>query len=136
MAAFLGLVTTWVSRCGIWLYWVSSTRLGSIRIMRTCSGVERIRIDVMIELMHDDLPAPVWPAMSRWGMVARFISTEVPEMSRPTPTSSGWVARRASSEVRMSPRATTWRSSLGTSTPMAWRPGMGAMMRTSGDAMA
>ena len=27
------------------------------------------------ELMQDDLPAPVAPAMSRWGIVARFIST-------------------------------------------------------------
>ena len=33
LAAFLGLVTTWVSRCGRPLYWPSSTRLGSTRIM-------------------------------------------------------------------------------------------------------
>ena len=104
--------------------------------MRTWSGVERISTEVMSELMHDDLPAPVAPAMRTWGMVARLASTARPLMSRPTATSSGWLARRASSEPRMSPRATTWRLALGTSTPMAWRPGMGARMRTSGEAMA
>ena len=36
-------------------------------------------------------------------MAARFIITERPLMSRPTATSSGWVARRASSLTRMSP---------------------------------
>ena len=77
----------------------------------------------MSELMQLDLPAPVAPAMSRCGIVARFISTAVPSMSRPTATSSGWLARLASGEARMSPRATSWRSLLGTSTPMAWRPG-------------
>ena len=93
-------------------------------------------IDVMIELRQLDLPAPVAPAMRRWGMVARFIITALPLMSRPTATSSGWLARRASADRRMSPSATIWRSVFGTSMPMAWRPGMGARMRTSGDAIA
>ncbi len=87
--------------------------------MRTCSGVERMRIDVMIELMHDDLPAPVAPAMRMWGIVARLASTALPAMSRPTATSRGWVALRASGEARMSPTETRWRRTLGTSTPMA-----------------
>ena len=104
--------------------------------MRTWSGVERMRIEVMSELRQLDLPAPVAPAMRRWGMVARFIITALPLMSRPTATSSGWVARLASGEARMSPRATICRSVLGTSTPMACRPGIGARMRTSGDAIA
>jgi hypothetical protein len=34
-AAFFGLVTTSVSRCGSPLYWPSSTRFGSTRIIRT-----------------------------------------------------------------------------------------------------
>ena len=62
--------------------------------------------------------------------------TARPAMSRPRATSSGWVARAASGEARMSPSATSWRRRLGTSTPMADLPGMGARMRTSGEAMA
>ena len=117
-------------------YWVSSTRLGSIRISPTWSGVTRIMIDVRIELRQLDLPAPVWPAISTWGIVARSTMTDRPLMSRPTPTSSGARALAASAEVRMSPSATTSRSSLGTSTPIAWRPGIGAMIRTSDEASA
>ena len=39
--------------------------------------------DVTIELMQLDLPAPVAPATRRCGIVAKFISTARPEMSRP-----------------------------------------------------
>jgi len=118
------------------LYWPSSTRLGSMSIKRTWSGVLRMRIDVMIELMHDDLPAPVAPEIKMWGISARLAMTERPAMSRPIATSSGWVAALASSEDKMSPSATSWRLRLGTSTPMADLPGIGARIRTSGEAMA
>ena len=104
--------------------------------MRTWSGVERMRIDVSSELMHDDLPAPVAPAMRTWGIVARLARIGLPAMSRPTATSSGWVALRASSLARMSPTVTSCLRLLGTSTPMACLPGMGARMRTSGVAIA
>ena len=87
--------------------------------MRTSSGVERMRTDVMIELMQDDLPAPVAPAMSTWGILPRLARTDRPSMSRPMAAWSGCLALRASSEARMSPSATTWRRTLGTSTPMA-----------------
>ncbi len=46
--------------------------------MRTSSGVVRMRIDVTIVLMQLDLPAPVWPAMSTCGNVARFANTALP----------------------------------------------------------
>ena len=52
-------------------------------------------------------------------MVARFSITERPLMSRPMAASSGCRALAASGEARTSPRATTSRSSLGTSMPMA-----------------
>ncbi len=54
---------------------VSSTRFGSTRTMRTSSGVARMRIEVIIELTKDDLPAPVAPATSRCGIRARFAMT-------------------------------------------------------------
>ena len=43
--------------------------------MRTSSGVDRIRIDVIIELTKLDLPAPVAPATSRCGIFARLATT-------------------------------------------------------------
>ena len=90
----------------------------------------------MIELMQDDLPAPVAPAMRMCGIRPRFAMTAWPVMSRPMATSRGWVAPAASSEVRMSPSVTDWRAGLGTSTPMACLPGIGARMRTSAEARA
>ena len=90
----------------------------------------------MSELMQLDLPAPVAPAIRMWGISARLARMARPAMSRPMATSSGWVARWASGDDRMSPRATSCRCRLGTSTPMADRPGIGARIRTSADAMA
>ncbi len=92
----------------------------------------------MIEFMHDDLPEPVAPEMRMCGISARFAMTARPAMSRPMATSSGWEVDEglASRDSRMSRSETSWRVRLGTSTPMADLPGMGARMRTSGDAMA
>ena len=50
----------------------NSTRLGSIRTMRTWSGVARLSTDMISELMQLDLPAPVAPATSRCGIRVRF----------------------------------------------------------------
>ena len=59
-------------------------------------GVARMSTDVMSELMHDDFPAPVAPAIRMCGIAARFTITGRPAMSRPRATSSGWVAAWAS----------------------------------------
>ena len=56
-------------------YAVSSTRFGSTRIMRTSSGVVRIRIDEIMEFTKLDLPEPVAPATSRCGILARLATT-------------------------------------------------------------
>ncbi len=103
---------------------------------RTWSGVVRISSDVMMQLMPLDLPAPVAPAISRCGVVARSRNTALPAMSLPTATSSGPVAAAASGDASRSPSATSWRVWLGTSTPIAERPGIGARMRTSTAAIA
>ena len=95
-----------------------------------------VPIEEMIELMQEDLPAPVAPAMRMWGISARLTMTGRPAMSRPRATSRGWTARRASMLERTSPSVTSWRCWFGTSTPIAERPGMGARMRTSGEAIA
>jgi hypothetical protein len=54
-------------------------------------------------------------------------------MSLPSATSSGWWSAVAARERSTSPIATFSRSALGTSTPTADFPGIGLMMRTSGD---
>ena len=72
-----------------------------------------MRIDVMIELMHDDLPAPVAPEIKMWGISARSAMTERPAMSRPTrPRAGGWPPwpRRRD---KMSPSETSWRLPVG-----------------------
>ena len=89
-----------------------------------------------MQLMQLDLPAPVAPAISRCGVVARSRNTASPAMSLPIATSSGPVAAAASGARSRSPRATSWRVWLGTSTPIADLPGIGARMRTSVAAIA
>ncbi len=51
----------------------------------TSSGLVRTSIEVTIELMHDDFPAPVAPAISRWGSSERLSSRGRPLMSIPKP---------------------------------------------------
>ena len=74
-AAFFGLVMIGVIRCGMPSYEVSSTRFGSTSTIRTSSGVARIRIEMIIELMQVDLPAPVAPATRMCGIFARLATT-------------------------------------------------------------
>ena len=54
-------------------------------------------------------------------------------MSLPSATSSGWWSLVAARERSTSPSATFSRSAFGISTPTALLPGIGEMMRTSGD---
>jgi hypothetical protein len=68
---------------------LSSIRFGSIRIIRTSSGVERSSTEVRIVLMQPDLPEPVVPAIRMCGMRARSVQTDWPEMSLPSQTESG-----------------------------------------------
>ena len=97
--------------------------------MRTSSGVERSSTEVSIVLMQPDLPEPVVPAISRWGMRARSVQTAVPEMSLPSQTASGLAVAGRSS--KMSPSVTRFGERFGISTPTACFPGIGARMRIS-----
>ena len=51
---------------------------------RTSSGVALYSREVMMELVHTDLPEPVVPAMSRWGILAMLPTMGLPPMSLPT----------------------------------------------------
>ena len=83
LVAFLGSVITGVSRCGMPSYMPSSTRLGSTMIMRTSSGVDLYRIDMIMELIITLLPEPVEPAISRCGMDSSAATLMRPLMSLP-----------------------------------------------------
>jgi len=80
-------------------------------------------------LMQPDLPEPVVPAIKRCGMRARSVHTAVPEMSLPSHTASGLAVAGRSS--KMSPSVTRLGERLGSSTPTACFPGIGARMRIS-----
>ena len=111
-------------------YGVSSTIFGSIRIIRHSSGVARASSDTSIELTKLDLPEPVEPATSRWGIFVRFAVTKWPSMSLPRPITIGWLSLTVDGARSTSPRRTISRSELGTSMPTADLPGIGASSRT------
>ena len=82
-----------------------------------------------IAFTHADLPAPVVPATSRWGILARSAPIARPAMSLPSQTVSG--DQSAGGSWKTSPRWTIRRRALGTSTPTACLPGIGARIRMS-----
>ena len=81
--------------------------------------------------MQVDLPAPVAPAISMCGILARLATTVRPSTSLPRPTTIGWWSLTATGERSTSPRLTISLSAFGISTPIADLPGIGEMIRTS-----
>ena len=63
-AAFLGSVTTGISKCGIPLYTESSTTFGSTITSFTSLGFALYIMLVIIVLIHTDFPEPVEPAIN------------------------------------------------------------------------
>ena len=86
--------------------------------------------------MHEDLPAPVAPEMRMWGMSARFTITGRPAMSRPRATSSGCVAARGLLGGEHVAQGDELALAVGNLDADGRTPGIGARMRTSGEAMA
>ena len=99
-------------------------------IRRTCSGVERMMIDMSIELMKLDFPEPVAPATSRCGILVRSAVTKWP----PRPCRAGEHGVRVVHRLVGAQHVARWtisRSSFGISMPIADFPGIGERMRTS-----
>ena len=115
---------------------MNSTTLGSISIMRTSLGERRYARLRMMQLMHTDLPEPVVPATSIWGMSARSAVITLPVMSLPRANTSEPLAFLKLSLSNTSRSSTGVGLSLGISMPMVVRPGMGASMRTGDEASA
>ena len=85
---------------------------------------------MMIELMQTDLPLPVEPAISRWGILVRSATCTLPAMSLPSGIKIGLLLPRKACELRMLYMLTALACLLGTSMPTAALPGIGASMRT------
>jgi len=98
-------------------------------IRRRSSGVFWKSRQAMMALTHTDLPEPVVPAMSRWGMAVRSAATGVPSTLWPRPMRSVESIRFSSGLSITSRRLTSAVSALGTSMPTNPLPGTGASMR-------
>ena len=60
----------------------------------TSSGLERNSRLMMMLLTQTDLPLPVLPAMSRWGILHRSATWATPAMSLPSAIPIGEVIRK------------------------------------------
>ena len=85
-------------------------------------------------LTQTDLPLPVVPAISRWGILARSMVMTFPSMSLPRPTHSLEEFSRTALQSTISRKPTISFFVLGASIPMAALPGMGASTRMPGAA--
>ncbi len=85
----------------------------------------------MSEFMPTDLPEPVVPATSMCGILDISLIMVLPPISSPTPQHSRDLAFLNSSDSNISLNLTVELVSLGTSTPTADLPGMGASIRIS-----
>src|SRR3989344_3552927 len=89
--AFLASVMTGVSKWGMFLYRVSSTRFGYIIMNFMSSGPFLYRREEIIEWIVTDFPAPVVPATNTCGIFAKFPKMARPEMPRPRAIRRGLV---------------------------------------------
>src|SRR5690606_18427504 len=88
------------------------------------------RIDRIMALTPTDLPEPVVPATSRWGILARSVMTGLPPMSWPRARVTGDLASSYWDDDSTSEKRTIWRFSLGISIPTVVLPGITSTTRT------
>ena len=124
--AFLGSVTTGVNKWGTPLYIESSTFLGSTKTSFTSSGLVRIKIEVIILLIHTDLPEPVDPATKRCGVLSISQNIGWPMMFLPRATKSLLFSLDLGTCSKISLTETEVVFLLGSSTPTVFLPGIGA----------
>ena len=82
-------------------------------------------------LIHTDLPEPVAPAISRWGILPISATTVFPPISLPTANASSDENSRNSFVSNRSRSITGLLVAFGTSIPTAAFPGIGASIRIS-----
>ena len=82
----------------------------------------------MIVLTQTDLPLPVDPAISKWGVLSILVNIDSPETSLPKATDNGELS---SSLTNTSFIVTSSFTVFGISIPISDLPGIGASIRTS-----
>ena len=92
-------------------------------INRHSSGDSLYKSDRIIVLIATDLPEPVVPAISRWGILARLAITGSPAMSLPRASGNRMLLSPKSRAERISRSTTFSRMAFGSSMPMTLRPG-------------
>ena len=83
----------------------------------------------MTEWIVTDLPEPVAPAISKWGILAKSANREDPVTPRPTLKVRGFGDFWKSSFFSIEPRPIVVLLVFGTSIPTRERPGIGASIR-------
>ena len=111
----------------------NSTRLGSIRMYFSSSGVAWNSMPAIRALMQTLLPDPVAPAISRCGIRVRSPTTVLPETSVPIASDSSVRSFWKVGVWMISRKVTRLVALLGTSIPRAGFPGMGAWIRIAAD---
>ena len=111
----------------------NSTRLGSIRMYLSSSGVAWKSMPAISALMQTLFPDPVAPAISRCGMRVRSPTTVLPETSVPIASDKSVLSFWKVGVWMISRRVTKLVALLGTSMPSAGLPGIGAWMRIAAE---
>src|SRR5438445_137738 len=111
----------------------NSTRLGSIRMYFSSSGVAWKSMPAISALMQTLFPDPVAPAIRRCGMRVMSPTTVLPETSVPIASDNSVLSFWKVGVWMISRRVTRLVALLGTSIPSAGLPGMGAWMRIAAE---
>ena len=109
---------------------LSSSIFGSTMMNRTSSGVAFSNMLNNMAFTPTDLPEPVVPATSRWGILARLATMGLPPISFPRANVSGEEDSVNTLAPSTSLRRTISRSSLGISMPTTDLPGITSTTRT------
>src|SRR3989344_5482098 len=123
---FSGSTITGVSKWGIPLYCVNSTRLGSTRMSFTSCGLARNKNVAINEFKQILFPEPVLPAINTWGILPISAITGSPDTSKPKATVNFDFAFCITSASSIRRIGTNSGVRLGISMPTSDRPGIGA----------
>ena len=109
--------------CGSYGHNSTTSNVSSVNLINKKRIAKRRAVSythLIKELMHTDLPEPVEPAISRWGIFAKSVRVTCPAISRPRVTVSLLFAKRKLLDSTSSRILTTLTTLLGTSMPVSY----------------